>query len=326
MRRRDFTVGIASTALSWPLVARAEAAIRTVGFMSSRSADESASLVSAVRKGLQQSGFVEGRNIKVEYRWADGHYDRLEGLAQDLVQRNVAVIIAGGGAVSARAAKAATKTIPIAFVSGADPVKYGLVSSLSRPGGNATGVTMLVGELDTKRLELLRELIHEAALIAVLINPNSPEAAAQSDDMRAAAQAINQEIVILTAGRQQEFEIAFAELAKSKAEALLVANDPFFDSQRNRLVSLAAQSKVPTIWEWRPYVEAGGLMSYGADLSDMYRQAGVYAGRMLKGERPEDLPVERPIKIELLINMRAAHDIGLAIPQTLLYRADEVIE
>jgi putative ABC transport system substrate-binding protein len=282
--------------------------------------------MAAVRQGLGQSGYVEGRNLTIEYRWAEGHYDRLAGLASDLVSRQVAVIIAGGGAVSASAAKGATSSIPIVFVSGADPVKYGLVSSLGRPAGNATGVTMFVGELSLKRLQLLRELVPQAELIGVLINQNSLEAAAQSENIHAAAGTMRQQIQIAYAGSDGEFDVAFATLARSRARALLIDNDPFYDSKRDKLVALAAKYKLPTIYVWRDSVAAGGLMSYGASLVDSYRQAGDYAGKILNGAKPADLPVMQPTKFELVINMRTAKALGLTIPPTLLARADEMID
>jgi putative tryptophan/tyrosine transport system substrate-binding protein len=318
---------LAVALLAAPLSAEAEqAAMRVIGFLSSRSPGESGALTAAVRQGLGQSGYIEGQNLTIEYRWAEGHYDRLATLASDLVSRRVAVIVAGGGAVSATAAKGATSSIPIVFVSGADPVKYGLVSSLGRPGGNATGVTMFVGELSLKRLQLLRELVPQAKLIGVLINQNSLEADAQSKNMQAAAGAIGQQIQITYAGSDGEFDAAFATLVKSRARALLIDNDPFYDSKRDRLVALAARYKIPTIYVWRDSVAAGGLLSYGASLVDSYRQAGDYAGKILNGAKPADLPVEQPTKFELVINLKTAKALGVTIPPSVLLRADEVIQ
>jgi putative ABC transport system substrate-binding protein len=327
MRRRDFIAVLGGAVIVIPHAARAQQpAMRVIGFLSSRSPGESATLTAAVRQGLGQSGYIESKNLTIEYRWAEGHYDRLATLASDLVSRRVAVIVAGGGAVSASAAKGATSSIPIVFVSGADPVKYGLVSSLGRPGGNATGVTMFVGELSLKRLQLLRELVPQAQLIGVLINQNSLEADAQSKNMQAAAGAIGQKIQVTYAGSDGEFDAAFATLAQSRARALLIDNDPFYDSKRDRLVALAARYKIPTIHVWRDSVAAGGLVSYGASLVDSYRQAGDYAGKILNGAKPADLPVMQPTKFELVINLKTAKALGLTIPPSVLVRADQIIE
>jgi putative tryptophan/tyrosine transport system substrate-binding protein len=257
---------------------------------------------------------------------ADGHYDRLPVLASDLARRKVALIIAGGGAVSADAAKRSTSTIPIVFVSGADPVKYGLVTSLGRPGGNATGVTMFVGELSLKRLELLRELLPHVGLIGVLINHQSLEADAQSKHMQAAADVLKQKIRIVNAGSEDELDSAFAALSQSRVGALLIDNDPFYDSKRDDLVALAARYRIPTICVWRDSVVAGGLVSYGASLVESYRQVGIYAGRILNGAKPGELPVLQPAKFELVINLKTAKALGLTIPPTVLARADEIIE
>jgi putative ABC transport system substrate-binding protein len=327
MRRRDLIALLSGAAIAMPRAARAQPpTIRVIGFLSSRSPGESAALTAAVRQGLGQSGYIEGKNLTIEYRWAEGHYDRLPTLASDLVSRGVAVIVAGGGAVSASAAKGATSSIPIVFVSGADPVKYGLVSSLGRPGGNATGVTMFVGELSLKRLQLLRELVPQAPLIGVLINQNSLEADAQSKNMQAAASSIGQPIQIAYAGSDAEFDVVLATLAQSRVRALLIDNDPFYDSKRDRLVALAARYKIPTIYVWRDSVAAGGLVSYGASLVDSYRQAGDYAGKILNGAKPADLPVMQPTKFELVINLKTAKALGLTIPPSVLARADEVIQ
>jgi ABC-type uncharacterized transport system substrate-binding protein len=327
MRRRDLIALLSGAAIAMPRAARAQPpTIRVIGFLSSRSPGESAALTVAARQGLGQSGYIEGKNLTIEYRWAEGHYDRLPTLASDLVSRGVAVIVAGGGAVSASAAKGATSSIPIVFVSGADPVKYGLVSSLGRPGGNATGVTMFVGELSLKRLQLLRELVPQAPLIGVLINQNSLEADAQSKNMQAAASSIGQPIQIAYAGSDAEFDVALATLAQSRVRALLIDNDPFYDSKRDRLVALAARYKIPTIYVWRDSVAAGGLVSYGASLVDSYRQAGDYAGKILNGAKPADLPVMQPTKFELVINLKTAKALGLTIPPSVLARADEVIQ
>jgi putative ABC transport system substrate-binding protein len=326
MRRRTFLAMVSGSLLTVPLAAQAQQAMRVIGFLSSRSSDESAALMEAVRRGLGETGYVEGKNLTIEYRWAEGRYDRLAVLASELASRKVAVIVAGGGAVSANAAKGATSQIPIVFVSGADPVKYGLVTSLSRPGGNATGVTMFVGELSLKRLELLRELVPHVGLIGVLINHKSLEADAQSKNMQAAANSISQKIRIVNAGSEDEFDPAFARLSQSRVGALLIDNDPFYDSKRDKLVALAARYKIPTIYVWRDSVVAGGLVSYGASLVDSYRQVGNYAGKILNGAKPGDLPVLQPTKFELVINLKTAKALGLTIPASLLQRADQVIE
>jgi putative ABC transport system substrate-binding protein len=325
--RRTFLAGAGAVLLAVPLAAEGQQPqVRVIGFLSSRSSDESAALMAAVRRGLEETGYVEGKNLTIEYRWAEGRYDRLAALASDLASRKVAVIVAGGGAVSANAAKAATSNIPIVFVSGADPVKYGLVTNLGRPGANATGVTMFVGELSLKRLELLRELVPRVELIGVLINHKSLEAAAQSKNMQTAANSIKQKIHIVNAGSEDEFDPAFRRLSQLKVGALLIDNDPFYDSKRDKLVALAARYKIPTIYVWRDSVVAGGLVSYGASLVDSYRQVGNYTGKILNGAKPGDLPVLQPTKFELVINLKTAKALGLTIPQSVLGRADEVIQ
>jgi putative ABC transport system substrate-binding protein len=326
MRRREFI------ALIGPLIvgtATAHAQKRTppeIGWLSSRSASESDSVIAAFHDGLKESGYVEGQNVIVQYRWANGHYDQLPALAVDLVNRHVAVIATVGGTVSALAAKVATTTIPIVFISDQDPIKVGLVNNLNRPAGNATGVSQFTSELEAKRLELLRELIPNARLIAILVNPTYPDAETQVKQAEEAARKFGEHLLVLKASNVSDFEPAFATLMERRADALLVASDPYFSSQRNELVALTARTGVPAIYQFRQYALAGGLMSYGTRLPDSYRQVGLYTGQILKGAKPIDLPVVRSVNFEFVINMKTANALGVAIPQALLARADEVIE
>ncbi|HZO00099.1 MAG TPA: ABC transporter substrate-binding protein [Burkholderiales bacterium] len=328
MKRRDFIVlasGVAAVAS--PIRAFSQrSTMPVIGFLNSALPGPFAHLVAAFRQGLGEIGYVEGRNVSIEYRWAQNRYERLPDLATDLVRRQVAVIVAGGGNVSALAAKAATSTIPIVFPAAADPVKAQLVASLNRPGGNVTGIAALTVELDAKRLGLLRELVPKGGKIGALVNPNRPDSDSQVRDLQTAAETIGQQIVVLHAGTERDLDTAFATLAQQRVDALLVGADPFFASQRAQLIALTQTHAVPAIYQFREFAVAGGLMSYGANLADSYRLAGVYAGRILKGEKPAELPVMQPTKFELVLNLQTAKKLGLAISREFLARVDEVIE
>jgi putative ABC transport system substrate-binding protein len=296
-----------------------------IGFLSSGSSAQRRDEVAAFRRGLNETGYVEGQNIAIEYRWADDHYDRLPGLAGDLVRRQVAVIAATGGNVSAQAAKTATATVPIVFTSGDDPIKAGLVASLSRPGGNVTGVSLFFGELGPKRLELLHELAPKATVIGILVDPSNPNAESQSRELQA-TRSDWQELVVLRARAERDFDALSNTIVQQRIGAMLVGDDPFFGNRIDLLVKLAAGHAVPAIYFKREFVAAGGLMSYGASATDGYRQAGVYTGRILKGAKPAELPVLQPTKFDLVINVKTAKELGLTVPQSLLLRADELIQ
>ena len=297
-----------------------------VGFLSSLSSSYIDRLAPAVRQGLSETGYIEGHNVTIEYRSAEGQYDRLPGLVADLVGRNVDVILTAGGSDPVKLAKGATATIPIVFISAADPVRAGVVTSFSRPEGNVTGVSLIGSALEAKRLELLQQLIPGVSLIGVLVNPKYPDADFQVREVREAAGVINRQIDIVRASTEPEIDTAFATLAQRRADALLVTQDVLFNSRRDQLVALALQYKLPAIYNQREYAEIGGLMSYGTHFADGYRQAGVYVGKILKGTRPSDLPVLQPTKFELVINLKSAKAFGLDVPPQLLARADEVIE
>jgi len=323
MRRREFIGLFGGAAAAWPLMARAQqSAIPVIGFVSSAAADPS--YITAFQQGLAESSYVEGRNVAIEYRWADGNFERLPSSLADLINRRVAVI-AVGGVTSGLAAKAATATIPIVFLAADDPVKFGLVASLNRPGGNATGLNLLTSELTTKRLELIRELVPNVSTVAVLINQLSPESEPQLKELERAARSVGQELRFINASNGREIEAAFATLAKPR-DALLVTNDPLFSARRDQLVALAASHGIPTIYDRRAYAAAGGLISYGTNYLDGYRRLGIYTARILDGARPADLPVEQSTKFELVINITTAKSLGLAVHDKLLALADEVIE
>jgi putative ABC transport system substrate-binding protein len=300
--------------------------VPVIGFLSSRSPGESASVVAAFRESLNEAGFIEGRNIAIEFRWADGQYDRLPAMAADLVSLKVALIIAAGGDRPALAAKAATSTIPIVFTGSDFPVKVGLVASLSRPGGNVTGASLFTSELEAKKLALLREMVPKTSLIAMLVNPTNPSAETDIGDVQTAAAAVGQRIFLLRAGSERDIDAAFEMVVQQRADALLVAHDPYFLSRREQFIAQAAHHKVPAIYEFREFVLGGGLMSYGSRITDNYRLGGSYAGRILKGAKPTELPVQQPTKFELVINLKTAKALGLDVPPTLLARTDEVIE
>jgi putative tryptophan/tyrosine transport system substrate-binding protein len=327
MRRRQFVSlsGIATAA--WSLAALAQqSSMPVIGFLSSRSPGESASNVDAFHQGLKETGYVDGANVSIEYRWAEGQYDRLPALAAELVRRQVAAIVATGGNAPALAAKAATEKIPIVLISGSDPVRAGLVASLNRPGGNVTGVTFIATALLAKRLELLHQLVPKATRVGVLVNPSYPDSDLQQQELREAAEAMKQQVHVVTASTVGDIDAAFATFVQQRPDALLVANDPFFDSRRAQIVALAEHHTLPAIYPDRAYVAEGGLVSYGSSLADSYRRVGIYAGRILKGAKAADLPVEQPTTIELIINRKTARALGLAIPPSILARADEVIE
>jgi putative ABC transport system substrate-binding protein len=325
VKRRDFITVLGGVA-AWPLSARAQQPMPVVGFLSSRSPSESAGVVAALRHGLREVGFVEGQNLAIAFRWAEGRYDQLPALATELVALRVAVLFAAGGPPSALAAKAATSTIPIVFTAVTDPVRLGLVTSLNRPGGNVTGMSVFNSALGAKRLELLHALVPTAAVIAVLVNPSNPSTDAETKEVHDAAKALGLELNTLNATTERDLDAALATLVERSAGGLIVQGEPFFDAQRLRLVEFSARHAVAASYAWREYVLAGGLMSYGTSITDSYRGAGIYAGRILKGEKAADLPVMQPTKFEFVLNLKTAKALGLTVPDKLLALADEVIE
>jgi putative tryptophan/tyrosine transport system substrate-binding protein len=327
MRRREFISFVGSAAVAWPLAARAQqSALPVIGFLNPASPATYADPLAAFRQGVGETGYVEHQNVAIEYRWAGENYERLPALAADLVNRHVAVIAATGGDVSVLAAKAVSATIPIVFDTSSDPVKVGLVASLNRPGGNLTGVSILTVDLTRKRLELLCEVVPNAALIGFLVNPNRPSAAAETNSVQTVAKMLGRQIAVLTASSEPEIDAAFATLVQLKAHALVVGPDNFFNSRREQIVALAARHAIPAIYARRQFVMAGGLMSYDASLVEAYRLVGVYTGKILKGENPAELPVQQQTKIELTINLKTAKALALTMPLPVLGRADEVIE
>ena len=326
MKRREFITFLGGATVTWPLAARAQQqAAPVIGFIDATSLEKYAPFVAAFRSGLNAVGFVEGNNVTIEYRWAEGHYDRLPVLAADLIRLPVAVI-AATGITAARAAVAATATIPIVFNTGGEPVKFGLVASLNRPGRNVTGVASLGKTLVVKHCELIHELIPKADAIVFLVNPNNAVAALDTGDVQAAASALGQKLIVVKASTESDIDAAFASVVERRASALLMQLDPFFQSRQDQFVALAARHNIPTISYWRDFAAAGGLMSYGTSLSDALRLVGTYTGRILKGEKASDLPVQESVKIEFVINLRTAKKLGLTVPLPLLGRADEVIE
>ena len=326
MQRRQFITFLGS-AVAWPLAARArQPALPVIGYLGAQSPAAFASRLRAFRQGLGETGYVEGRNVAIEFRWAEGQQNRLSALAADLAGRRVAVIVAPGGAPAALAAKSATATIPIVFEMGADPIAMGLVGSLNRPGGNLTGVSSLNVEVTPKRLEILHELVPTAAVVAVLINPTSPTANSQLRDLQAAARALGLQFHVLHAGTERDFDTVFVTLLQLRAGGLVVASDGFFGTHGEQLAALTVRHAVPAIHQSRDFSIAGGLISYGGNFVELHRQAGVYTGRILKGENPADLPVQLVTKVELFINLKAAKTLGITVPLSLLARADEVIE
>src|SRR5262245_12495166 len=326
MQRREFISLIGGAAATWPLGVRAQQSLPVIGFLSSVSPDEYAIRLRAFRQGLKETGYVEGQNIAIEYRWAENQYNRLPALAAELVHRQVAVIVAAGGSHSAMAAKAATVTIPIVFAVGVDPVKVGFVKSLNRPGGNLTGVTSQSVIVAEKRLELLHELLPTTTTISVLVNPTSFLSEPFVQPLQAAARALGLKLRILNASADRDFDTVFATLVQQRPNALVISPDTFFTTRAEQLAALSFRHAVPAIYQYRPFVVAGGLMSYGSDETEYYRLAGNYTGRILKGEKPADLPVQQVTKVELIINLKTAKALGITVPQSVQNRADEVIE
>ena len=326
MKRREFVALLGATA-AWPLAARAQQSNGPViGYLGSGLPGDQASLVEATRRGLKEAGYVEGHNLSIEYRWAEGHYDRLPALAAELVQKPVALIIAAGGSDPGKAAKDATSSIPIVFISAADPIKAGLVSSLNRPEANVTGISMIGSALESKRLELLHELLPQATTLGVLINPQYPAAKAQAQEVAEASSRLGVNIAVANAATDAEIEVRFAGFAQQRVGGVLICNDPFYGSMREKLASVAIHYKFPALSFRREFADAGGLLSYGPDFGDGYRQTGLYAGKILSGAKPAELPVKNPTNFEQCVNLKTAKAIGLSISESFLLRADEVLE
>jgi putative ABC transport system substrate-binding protein len=327
MRRREFITLLGGAAVAWPVAVRAQqAAMPVIGFMSGRSPEDSSYLVAAFRQGLSEGGFVEGRNVAIEFRWAGGEYERLPSLAAELVGRQVSILVAVGGDNSAVAAKRATSTIPIVFGMGGDPIRAGLVHSLNRPDRNATGFTLLTNQLEPKRVGLMHELLPSASLLGALLNPDFLPAADQLRDIENATRAVNVELYVANANNDTELNAAFGWLVRQRVGAVLVTANPHFDTRRDQIIALAAQNKLPAFYHFREFATAGGLISYGPRITDGYQQAGIYVGRILKGSKPADLPVLQPTRFEFVINLKTANTLGLVVPNSMQLLADEVIE
>jgi len=325
VRRREFIAGL-SGAAAWPVVGRAQPTIPVVGFMSARSPEDTVEVLKAFHNGLEQGGFIDGQNVNIEYRWARGDYSRLPVLATELIGRHIDVLVATGGDRAARAAKEATATIPVVFNMGSDPVKAGLVKSFDQPGGNVTGSVLVADMLEPKRLELLHEVVPGVALFGALVNPTYPAAADQLRDLEAAVPKFGRRLLVATASNDDELAKAFAMIKRAGVGALLVTSDPFFDTRRQRIIEFAAQNQLPAIYQFREYAYEGGLISYGPSTTDAYWQVGIYTARILKGEKPGDLPILRPTKFDFVVNLKTAKALGLELPPTFVARADEVIE
>ena len=327
MQRRDFIALVGGAVAAWPRMLKAQQPVKKIGFLSISSPGPHAPFVAAFNQGLKEVGFIEGQNLAIEYSWAEGNFDRLPALAADLIRSKVDVIAAMSGDVSIRAATRASSTIPVVFITGSDPVQTGLVASLARPGGNVTGFSMIATELMAKRFELLSELVPQIRTVALLINPKYHSATEGTIPLvQQAASVKGVRLHVLKATDEDEFEPAFASLSHLKADALIVGTYPFFTSRRERIVALASRYSVPAIYEWQEFATAGGLISYGASLTSLYREAGVYVGKILKGAKPADLPVQQPTNFELVVNLKAAKALGLTVPPTLITAADKVIE
>jgi putative ABC transport system substrate-binding protein len=326
MRRRKFITLLGGVSASWSLAARAQQAMPVIGWLHSGSLEPQTHNIAAFRQGLSEIGYIEGQNVAIDFRWANNQYKTLSTLAHELAYRKVNLVFVGSGDLTALAAKAATSTIPIVFIINGDPVELGLVASIARPNGNATGLSLFGFKLENKRLGLLRELLPDARIIGLIVNPDNPNAQAQSRDMLAAAKSLGEEIRIYEAVKVADFEVIFASLIAHRVDGVIVGSDPVLTSLRDNLVGLAARHAIPAIYQWREFIAAGGLISYGTSLPDSYRQVTAYIGRILKGAKPADLPVIQPTKFELVINLKTAKALGLAVPPTLLARADEVIE